>query len=169
MDDFKSFWLSDIERWPYKNKWAVKFSYFHRKSQLCTNPLLKSYYRLRFRQMRRKNGIEMSYSTVVGKGFKLHHPYNITINTKATIGENVTIFKGVTIGQEWRGPRLGAPTIGNNVWIGPNASIVGKINIGNDVLIAPNSYVNCDIPDHSVVLGNPCIIKDKANATEGYI
>lgn len=41
--------------------------------------------------------------------------------------------------------------------------------VGDDVLIAPNSYVNCDVPSHSIVFGNPCIIKHKDNATEGYI
>ena len=51
--------------------------------------------------------------------------------------------------------------IGNDVWIGVQATIVGKIVIGDDVLIAPNSYVNCDIPSHSVVFGNPCIIKHR--------
>ena len=61
------------------------------------------------------------------------------------------------------------PTIGNNVWIGINATIVGKINIGNDVLIAPNSYINCDVPDHSIVIGNPCKIIRKDDATEFYI
>lgn len=44
------------------------------------------------------------------------------------------------------GGRQGAPGIGNEVWIGINAAIVGKITIGDDVLIAPNSYVNCDVP-----------------------
>lgn len=39
----------------------------------------------------------------------------------------------------------------------------------NDVLIAPNTYVNCDIPSHSIVFGNPCIIKHNDRATEGYI
>lgn len=67
------------------------------------------------------------------------------------------------------GGRKGAPAIGNEVWIGINAAIVGKITIGDDVLIAPNSYVNCDVPSHSIVFGNPCIIKHKENATEGYI
>ena len=43
------------------------------------------------------------------------------------------------------------------------------VKIGNDVLIAPNTFVNIDIPDHSIVFGNPCIIKHKDNATEGYI
>lgn len=85
------------------------------------------------------------------------------------IGARCNIHKGVTIGQENRGKRKGTPKIGDEVWIGVNATIVGNINIGNDVLIAPNSYVNCDVPSHSVVLGNPCIIKHVENATEGYI
>ena len=63
----------------------------------------------------------------------------------------------------------GSPTIGNNVWIGVNAAIVGRITIGEDVLIAPNSYVNIDVPSHSIVFGNPCIIKHRKKATEGYI
>ncbi len=75
----------------------------------------------------------------------------------------------MTIGQENRGKRKGAPIIGNSVWIGVNATIVGHITIGDDVLIAPNSYVNCDVPSHSVVFGNPCIVKSKENATEGYV
>ena len=75
----------------------------------------------------------------------------------------------MTIGQENRGGRKGTPIIGNEVWIGVNATIVGAIHIGNDVLIAPNTYVNCDIPDHSIVFGNPCIIKPRQCATEGYI
>ncbi len=65
--------------------------------------------------------------------------------------------------------RQGTPVIGNEVWIGINAAIVGKITIGDDVLIAPNRYVNCDVPSHSIVFGNPCIIKHRENATEGYI
>ena len=59
--------------------------------------------------------------------------------------------------------------IGNKVWIGPNATIVGKINVGNDVLIGANSYVNFDVPDHSIVLGNPGRIIRKENATQDYI
>lgn len=46
---------------------------------------------------------------------------------------------------------------------------MGKVYIGNDVLIAPNTFVNCDIPDHSIVIGNPCVIKHKDHATEGYL
>ncbi len=85
------------------------------------------------------------------------------------MGKNINISKGVTNGQENRGKRKGVPIIGNDVWIGANATIVGKITIGDDVLIAPNSYVNIDVPSHSIVLGNPCIIKQSEHATESYI
>ena len=97
------------------------------------------------------------------------HAYCITINPKAILGRNINIHKGVTIGQENREIRAGVPQIGDCVWIGVNSTIVGNIKIGNDVLIAPNSYINCDVPDHSIVFGNPCIIKSRPNATEGYI
>lgn len=75
----------------------------------------------------------------------------------------------MTIGVENRGKRRGAPIIGDEVWIGVNSTIVGNITIGNDVLIAPNTFVNKSIPSHSVVYGNPCIIKFRENATYAYI
>lgn len=115
------------------------------------------------------HGMEVSYTTQIGKGLYIGHPYNITINSDVVLGENCNIHKGVTIGQENRGKRKGSPIIGNCVWIGINATVVGNIHIGNDVLIAPNSYVNCDVPDHSIVFGNPCIIKHADCATEHYI
>ena len=113
--------------------------------------------------------MEVSYTTQIGKGLYIGHPYNITINPDAVLGENCNIHKGVTIGQENRGKRKGTPIIGDCVWIGINAVVVGNIHVGNDVLIAPNSYVNCDVPDHSIVFGNPCIIKRADCATEHYI
>ena len=87
----------------------------------------------------------------------------------AILGKNINIATGVTIGQENRGRRKGAPIIGDNVWIGTNAVIVGNIRVGKDVLIAPLSYVNFDIPDHSIVVGNPATVIYKEKATEDYI
>lgn len=126
-------------------------------------------YRCLYRIAARKNHIEIPRDTKIGAGLYIGHPFCITINPRAIIGRNCNIHKGVTIGQENRGTRQGAPVIGDCVWIGVNATIVGKITIGDDVLIAPNSYVNCDVPAHSVVFGNPCIIKHRDNATEDYI
>lgn len=85
------------------------------------------------------------------------------------MGENINIATGVTIGQENRGARAGTPTIGNNCWIGTNAVIVGNIKIGTDVLIAPLNFVNFDVPDHSIVIGNPAKVIHRENATERYI
>ena len=61
------------------------------------------------------------------------------------------------------------PKIGSMVSIGINSTIVGNINIGNDVMIAPNSFINFDIPDHSVVIGNPAQIHKKENVTKSYV
>ena len=168
---FKDLYYGDLQR--YSNgkieKDLKKFHYYFRRIQTTKNKLLRLYYRYCFRRIRLRRGLEISAITEVGKGLYLGHAYNITINSKAVFGKNVNLHKGVTIGQENRGKRKGVPTIGNKVWIGVNATIVGKITIGDDVLIAPNSYVNCDIPSHSVVYGNPCIIKAKEWATEEYI
>lgn len=117
----------------------------------------------------KKHGIEIDYPVQIGKGFFIAHPYGITINDKVVIGRNCNIHKGVTIGQENRGIRKGTPTIGNNVWIGMNSTIVGSIHIGNDVLIAPNTYLNSDVPDHSIVIGSPAKIISRNNATDCYI
>ena len=59
--------------------------------------------------------------------------------------------------------------IGNRVWIGVNATVVGHITIGDDVMIAPNAFVNFDVPSHSVVIGNPGRIISRDHATEGYV
>lgn len=81
----------------------------------------------------------------------------------------MTIYNGVTLGAQNRGQHQGSPIIGNNVFLGPNAVIVGKIKIGNNVLIAGGSFVNFDVPDNSIVIGNPAKVIHKDNAVEGYI
>lgn len=139
--------------------------FFLRKSQINKN----IFYRIIYRFIANLRNIEISSSTNIGGGLYLGHAYNITINPNAIIGCNCNIHRGVLIGQENRGKRKGAPIIGDRVWIGINSVIVGKIQVGDDVLIAPNSFINCDVPQHSIVYGNPCIIKSKENATEGYI
>lgn len=166
---YKDLYQSDLSRYEKVPRYQKRLHKYFRKSQSCHNTFLNLYYRLRFKLIKQKNGIEISYNTCIGKGLYIGHPYNITINEGAIIGENCNIHKGVVIGQENRGSRKGTPVIGNYVWIGINAAVVGHIHIGNDVLIAPNTYVNCDVPDHSIVFGNPFVIKHKEEATCGYI
>ena len=146
------------------------YQYWYRKITASTPPRVVKYvYKLMLRITRFAYKCEISTSSRIGAGLYIGHPYCITINPAVTIGRNCNIHKGVTIGQENRGRRKGVPVIGDKVWMGVNSTIVGKITVGDDVLIAPNTYVNCDIPSHSVVFGNPCIIKPRENATEGYI
>lgn len=116
-----------------------------------------------------KYGFQISSSTEIGEGLYMPHYGTIVINHQARIGKNCNIGHSVTIGQTNRGKLKGCPTIGNNVWIGAGAVIVGKITIGSNVLIAPNSFVNIDVPEKSLVLGNPCRIISKENPCEGYI
>ncbi|HEY5589171.1 MAG TPA: serine acetyltransferase [Candidatus Paceibacterota bacterium] len=148
---------------------ALLYVFLIRKLQLNTNKVSNIFYRLLLSRMREKFGLEISQKSKIGKGFVISHAFNITISSEATIGENVSIFKGATIGGESRGIRIGAPTIGDKVWIGVNSTIVGKIKIGNNVLISPNSFVNFNVPDNSVVVGNPGKIIPSENATENYI
>lgn len=154
----------------YKSKKAMpKFQIYMRKYQDTNNNILKLLYKVLFVIYRNRLHNEMSINSHIGSGLYFGHPFCININPESVIGMNCNIHKGVTIGQENRGKRKGAPKIGNEVWIGVNATIVGNVKIGNDVLIAPNTYINCDIPDHSIVVGNPCVIYSSEHATEGYI
>lgn len=161
--------LSDKIRNADNEGYILRFLWVLRTLAQTKNPLLKLVLRLFMRKYRHKFGLEISYKTQIGKGLYLGHAFDITINPASIIGDNCNIHRGVVIGQENRGKRKGCPTIGNQVWIGVNAAVVGKIHIGDDVLIAPNAYVNCDVPSHSVVYGNPCVIKHKEAATEDYI
>jgi serine O-acetyltransferase len=114
-------------------------------------------------------GFQINPSTRIGKGLYIGHRGTIIINSKAIIGECCNLSPGITIGQTNRGSKKGSPIIGNKVWIGTNAVIVGNITIGDNVLIAPNSYVNIDIPSNSIVIGNPAKIISKDDPTADYI
>lgn len=105
----------------------------------------------------------------IGGGFYIGHFGTIITSEDAIIGSNCNISPGVTIGVTRRGTNSGAPLLGNEVWIGTGAIIVGKIQIGNNVLIAPGAFVNFDVPDNSIVIGNPGIVKPSINATAFYI
>lgn len=115
-----------------------------------------------------KFGYEIPPQTKIGNGVKLMHFGGVAINPLSEIGRNVTISKGVTIGSNRRGKNKGAPLIGDDVFIGANAAIIGGVSIGDNVMIAPNAYINFDVPSHSICLGNPGRIISAFNATEFY-
>lgn len=141
---------------------AKYFKKHNKKVRYTFNELLLKLYSAKYL-------IQIPSETFIGRGLYIGHMGSLIINPQAKIGDNVNLAVGVTIGQTNRGKKMGSPTIGNKVWVGTNAVIVGKINIGNNVLIAPNSYVNTDVPDNSIVLGNPARIIPNKNATDGYV
>ena len=142
----------------------IRFMYWWRKAK--NGSLIAKYKVFRYS---RKYGLEISLSSDIDSGLYLGHPYNITIGGNVKIGKNVNIHKGATIGATNRGSKKGSPVISDNVFIGINATVVGKINIGKDVLIAPNAYVNFDVPSHSIVIGNPGNIYPNNHATKLYV
>lgn len=133
------------------------------------NNFLFIWYNTRLDSKSRKYHFQIPFDTKIGKGFYIAHYGRLIIHPQSIIGHNVNISTGVVIGTQFRGPRKGAPTIGNYVWIGANALIIGNIRIGNNVLIAPGAYVNFDVPDNSIVIGNPGLIRRSPGATLGYI
>jgi serine O-acetyltransferase len=100
-------------------------------------------------------GISIPYSTQIGSGFYIGHFGGIVVNGKSIIGKNCNISQGVTIGMANRGRNKGYPNLGNNVYIGPGAKIIGAVKIGNNVAIGANCVVTNNIPDESVVVGVP--------------
>ena len=102
------------------------------------------------RHLMYKYGINIPYSTNIGLGFKINHFSGIVINSKAKIGNNVTICQGVTIGKQESG-KIGCPTIGDCVYIGPGAKISGNIKIGDNALIGANAVITSDILENEVV------------------
>lgn len=148
----------------------LHFIYIFRNCQKYhKTPILGMFWKLVLRHYQIKYGFQIYPETEIGEGLYLGHWGALVINPKVKIGKNCNIAQGVTIGQANRGKSVGFPTIGNEVWIGANAVIVGNITIGNNVLIAPNAYVNTDVPPNSVVMGNPAQIFPNENATENYI
>lgn len=141
----------------------------YRHLQVNQNNIWKKYYSRKLKRLEEKTGFSFENNMSIGNGLIIGHRGTIVINGQAKFGDQFFITHGVTIGRDIRGKRAGVPTFGNRVCIRANSTVVGKIRIGNDVLIAPNTFVNFDVPDHSVVVGNPAVIHHRDNATEGHI
>ena len=147
----------------------LKYISLFRKASTSRFKPLKLYYTVKLKLLSYKTHIQIPARTQIGEGFYIGHSGRVIINPEAKIGKNVNISTGVTIGYENRGARKGAPTIEGNCWVGTNSVIVGNVKIGEDVLIAPLTFVNFDVPAHSIVIGNPAKIIHKENATKDYV
>ena len=105
-------------------------------------------------------GIELPCEAEIGRNFVIDHFGGIIVSGYTRIGDNCRIRNGVTIGLR-RVEEKVAPVIGDNVDIGAGAKLLGPIRIGNNVVIGANAVVITDVPDDSIAVGVPAIIKPR--------
>ena len=106
-------------------------------------------------------GCDIPYQCEIGRNLRLVHLNGIIISKYAKIGENCTILHQVTIGVNDRKDSRKAATIGNNVFIGAGAKIIGNIKIGDNVSIGANAVVTKDIGNNCTVIEFNKILKKK--------
>lgn len=110
-------------------------------------------------------GIELPCEVELGKNFIIDHFGGIVISGYAKFGDSCRIRNGVVVGLK-NIEELAAPIIGNHVDIGAGAKVLGKIRIGNNVIIGANAVVLCDVPDNSIAVGIPAIVKPRKTAQQ---
>lgn len=106
------------------------------------------------------SGISLPASARIGPGFYVGHFGGIFLHSDAVLGRNCSVGPGVMIGARGLG-RKGVPVIGNNVYIGVGAKVLGSVQIGNNVRIGANTVVLSDVPDGATVVGSPARIVQK--------
>lgn len=103
----------------------------------------------------RKTGIEIHPGATIGKGLFIDHGHGVVIGETAIVGDNVTLYQGVTLGGTGKETGKRHPTIGNNVMISAGAKILGSFSVGENSKIGAGSVVLSEIPPNSTVVGVP--------------
>lgn len=119
--------------------------------------LKKKYFLARWISQRavRKTGIEIHPGAQIGKGFFIDHGNGVIIGETTIIGDNVTLYQGVTLGGTGKEQGKRHPTIGNNVMISAGAKVLGSFKIGDNSKIGAGSVVLEEVPPNSTVVGVP--------------
>lgn len=123
--------------------------------------VLKNHYEVKF-------GFSIPIRTRIGPGLYFSHYGGIVVNGRAVIGRNCNISHGVTIGESCRGAYKGYPKIGDNVFVGPGAKIIGSIRVGSFSAIGANAVVVADVPEGAVAAGIPAKVISM-EGSEGYV
>jgi len=146
--------------------WAIivyRFGYW--VHHYCQIPLIREILKIAaffaFKLTELITGISIPFSVKIGRGLYIGHFGRIIINGRAEIGENCSIATGVVIGTRGLGDE-GVPMIGNNVFIGVDAKILGNIKVGDGAKIGANAVVIKDVPENATVVGVPArVVKIK--------
>ena len=107
---------------------------------------------------RRMTGIEIHPGATIGSGLFIDHGMGVVIGETAEIGDNCTLYQGVTLGGTGKDSGKRHPTLGNNVLVGAGAKVLGPVNIGDGAKIAAGAVVLKDVPENSTAVGIPAKI-----------
>lgn len=123
------------------------------------------------KRTRLKTGIEIHPAAKIGKGLFIDHGMGVVIGETTVIGDNCTIYQGVTLGGTGKDKGKRHPTIGNNVTIGSGAKVLGPFTVGDNSKIAANAVVLNEIPPNSTCVGVPARVvkRDNVKLTETKI
>jgi len=134
---------------------TYRFGHWLQEQNLLIRLFLELPYRLCIHCIRTRWGIDLAPKAQIGEGLFIAHYGGIIVSTSAKIGRNVEISNGVIIGVSGQGDKRGVPEIGDNVFIGPGAKLIGKIRVGNNVKIGANAIIHKDVPDNAVAVLYP--------------
>ena len=145
---------------------GVKAVFFHRIANFFSIAKLDLIARIISQFSRFLTGIEIHPKAKIGENLFIDHGMGVVIGETTEIGNNVTIYQGVTLGgvSTQKGKRH--PTIGDNVIIGAGSKILGPLNIGSTSKIGANSVVINDIPNNSTVVGIPGKVVSQNTSSE---
>src|SRR3989339_47568 len=136
----------------YQGLWAI---WIHRISHVLYNWRIPILPRLISQIMRLLTMIEIHPGAKIGKKVFIDHGCGVVIGETAVIGDNVTIYQGVTLGGTGKEKGKRHPTIGNNVVIGASAIILGNIVIADNSRVGAGAVVTKSVPQNSTIVGNP--------------
>lgn len=165
-DKLKAELDSIIERDPAaKNRLEVYFLYPSFKAVRAYRKAHKHYLKGHFFRARaisqralRKTGIEIHPGAVIGKNFFIDHGSGVVIGETTEIGDNCTIYQGVTLGGTGKETGKRHPTLGNNVMVGAGARVLGPFKVGDNSKIAANAVVLSEVPPNCTAVGVPARI-----------
>lgn len=125
----------------------------------------KHYFLARWYSQRtaRKTGIEIHPGAIIGKGLFIDHGHGVVIGETTIIGDNVTLYQGVTLGGTGKETGKRHPTIGDNVMVSAGAKILGSFTVGENSKIGAGSVVLSEVPPNSTVVGVPGRVVKREN------
>ena len=134
---------------------GVKAVRAHRRANWCQRHKLFFLARAISQRCVRRTGIEIHPAATIGEGLFIDHGVGVVIGETTEIGDNCTLYQGVTLGGTGKEHGKRHPTLGNNVMVGAGAKVLGPIHIGDNARIAAGAVVLEDIPADSTAVGVP--------------